>query len=204
MRLFRINALVAYIGQISLEQRTAILSASGHSAEACRQSYLIGTRSKDAHHVREVSALAHGLTSSQSASVPAPVPPPAPTAVLATPQRVAPPVPPPAPTAVPATPQRAAPPDVYAGILSPAGLPFRPAYMTVGLPISKLHTIGWRHDDKRQGETIKVRFSDVQLGYIGEFIRLDDAAFAVARVFRDTVGDFRVKRLVTLVFNLIF
>jgi len=176
-----------YVDQISLEQRTAILSASGHSAEACRESYLIGARSSDAFHVREVSAVAHGLTSSQSSQSPpepAPAPAPAPSAA---------PAPAPAPSAS-ATPQRAALPVVYAGILSPAGAPFRPAYMTVGLPISRLHTIGWRHDDKRQGENIKVHFSDVQLGYIGEFIRSDDAAFAEARTFRDTVGDFRVKR----------
>ena len=45
---------------ITFEQRSAILSASGHSAEACRQSYLINSRSADATHVRRVSAIAHG------------------------------------------------------------------------------------------------------------------------------------------------
>jgi len=47
---------------ITFEQRCAILSASGHSAEACRQSYLINSRSADSRHVRSVSAIAHGET----------------------------------------------------------------------------------------------------------------------------------------------
>jgi len=88
---------------------------------------------------------------------------------------------------------------VGSGLMSPTGGPLpdslRPAYMNVGLAQSKRQKIGWRHADQRPDTgKIKVAFSDLELGYIGEFIRNEQAAFAEQRAFRETVGDYQVKR----------
>ena len=69
-----------------------------------------------------------------------------------------------------------------------------PGYMRVGLSVSKRQIIGWRHPDQRQGNNIRVAFEHIELGIIGYLIRKDDATFAAARLFRETVGNFQVKR----------
>jgi len=66
--------------------------------------------------------------------------------------------------------------------------------MNVGLPTSRLQTIGWRHPDKRITNASRVLFSSLELNYIGEWSRNDDLAFAEARAFRETLGNNRVKR----------
>ena len=78
--------------------------------------------------------------------------------------------------------------------ITPVGELYRPPYMNVGLPTSRLQTIGWRHPDKRITNASRVLFSSLELNYIGEWSRNDDLAFAEARAFRETLGNNRVKR----------
>ena len=69
--------------------------------------------------------------------------------------------------------------------------------MMVGLSASKRQIIGWRHPDQRnENNNIRVHFTDIELGIIGFLIRKDDAEFAAARMFQETVGNFPVKRYI--------
>jgi len=71
-------------------------------------------------------------------------------------------------------------------------------YLKQPLVSSGLATIGEWHPDKRdavtEGRPIRVMYSALELGYIGDFSRNREDLFAANRMFKEAVGDFKIAK----------
>jgi hypothetical protein len=63
---------------------------------------------------------------------------------------------------------------------------------------SNLSRIGEWHPDQRdavvEGRSIRVTFGCLEVGFIGDWIRVRDALMGATRKFKEAVGDYKIAR----------
>jgi hypothetical protein len=159
-------SLIEYLELISTEQRNSIMTGSGHGGHTVKKNYMISQRKIDAKAILDVSAVAHEIQPVSSKMLSA--------------------------SSSQSTAQEN--PSRLTSLSNDSAAP----YLKQPVVSSGLASIGEWHPDKRdavtEGRPIRVMFSALELGYIGEFSRNREDLFAENRIFKEAVGDYKVAR----------